>query len=492
MIKKWIEPSFGLIDEMLNFHTCRASGISFIENRDIEISKDDNQFKFTFFSSYQEHRLIDQARTSNLDQFHFSSQEKTYVVSNESRITSYRDCFEENLGFSCTISSQCIYSEDIDSKREYYFRYIIPIGEEKVDFRDYSSFSFNHYFSGNEIWSTELIKIHLNDKEYHFYNIKVENDSYLIIDSTTHCDFKGIDKIALSILVSYGFLSATIHLNEAYIIVSDEQSFTEPIGIYYKSLRNTLKGQYTIFTTNAYSVLVPIAKNRDPENGETNAIATIKEDRWSDKLAMFDEEIFSNLVQLVYDDDAILRSAMMIVEASTFAIDIQLGVYCVAFETITNQIMNKNKLKPPTIINKRVWKNNIKPKFMEIINLMNEENNGILGKEQIKFLEYKINDFNKPTNRDTLMLPFIKLEYALSKDELECIDYRNRSLHGTLPILEGENEMDKLFYVNLTFHKLCSILILKLAGFNGYIINNIKLHEQNIKRKIDLDGFVKI
>ena len=41
-------------------------------------------------------------------------------------------------------------------------------------------------------------------------------------------------------------------------------------------------------------------------------------------------------------------------------------------------------------------------------------------------------------------------------------------------------------------HKLCSILILKLVEFEGYIINNVKLHEKNINRTIEEEGFLKI
>lgn len=491
-MEKWIAPSLVLIDEIRNLYSCKASGISFIEDRDIEVLKDDNQFKFTFYSSIKEHSLIDQAKTSNLSQFYISSIEKSYVIPKGSLITSYRDCFDEIQGFSCSICSQCIYSESIEPESRYYFRYIIPVGESKVHFRDYDFYSFDYHVSGKKCWSSDLIKIHINDNEYHFYSIKEGNDSYLIIDSTVQCDFKETDKIAHSILVSYGFLSATIHLHEAYIIVSDEQSFINPIGIYYRGLRPTIKGQYTIFTTNAYSVLVPIAKNQDIANGEKKAIESIERNNWVNELVNFEERIFSNLVQLIYDNDAICRSAMMTIEASKFAIDIQLAVYCVAFETLSKQIMKIHDLKSPTVIDINIWNKKLKPKFQKTLTNIKERKRKIIDEKQLKFLNNKINCLNQPTNKDTLMQPFIKLGYVLSEDELECINFRNLSLHGSLPIKKGEDEIDKLFYVNLTLHKLCSILILKLAGFNGYIINNIKLHEQNIKRKVKQDGFLKI
>ena len=80
MIEKWIDQSLVLIEEIRNLCSCKARGISFIENRDIKISKDDNQFKFTFYSSIKEYNLIDQEKTNKLTQFYISSIEKSYIV----------------------------------------------------------------------------------------------------------------------------------------------------------------------------------------------------------------------------------------------------------------------------------------------------------------------------------------------------------------------------------------------------------------------------
>lgn len=182
---------------------------------------------------------------------------------------------------------------------------------------------------------------------------------------------------------------------------------------------------------------------------------------------------------------------MTIVEASKFAIDTQLAMYCVAFETLSKQIMKIHQIKPPTVIDKDVWKNQIRPLFLNTVEYIKKDEQIELSEDQFVFLDKKINSFNNPTNKDTLKLPFEKLGYNLSEEELICIDYRNLSLHGTLPINKGEDEIDKLFYVNLMMHKLCSILILKLAEFEGYIINNIKLHEKKHQSNNRRRGFLK-
>jgi len=489
MIEKWLDPSMKLIFELQNIEYCKMFGIPFVEQRDISVSKGGNQFKFAFYTEISEYQQINNAKSKNLEELGLSINDNVYIVPKGALITSFKDNFTEKLAFSCEISTQSIYSRDIVLDQEYFYRYIIPIGNADINYRDFHSYRFDLYFQDKKTAPIDLLKVFSNNKEYHFWKTKIQDINYLIIDSTQTCNFNEIDKISLSILVSYGFLSGVIHLSEAYIIASNEPFFQNPKGLYYKGLRNTIKGQYTIFTTNAYSVLVPIAKNICPEDGETRVIEIIKK-KWVNKIDCFNEKVFSSLVEIINNYEAICRAAMMTVEASKFSIDIQLATYCVAFETICKIIMKKCDLKPPTVIQKDIWDTILKPQFDHTINKLRGEN--ILNKEQLEFIQNKVNSFNQPTNKDTLMQPFIKLGYNLSQRELECIKYRNLSLHGILPVKEHEDEIDKLFYTNLVMHKLCCVLILKLVGFDGYIINNVKLYEQNIKKKINECGFLKI
>lgn len=492
IIEKWFEPTLDIISETSTLQSCKAVGIPFVEDRNIVISKNKNQFDFSFLSPLAEYSVINQAKTTNLDQLTIATANRTYVIPEGSLITSYRDCFDEEQGFRCVISSQWLHTEGFNIEENYYFRYVVSIGEQNISFRDYAFYAYDYHSKGRKGWSSDLIKIFLNETEYHFWGFKEGNDSYLIVDSLMPCTLEAIDKIALSIFVSHGFLCSSIYLNEAYIIYSKEPDFKTPDGVYYKALRNSIKGQYTIFTANAYSVLVPIGKNKDSIHGESEAIEKIKNEDWANKLGFFKEETFSKLVNIIHSNDSVLRAAMTTIEASKFAIDIQLAMYCVAFETLSKQIMKIHQIKPPTVIDKNIWKRYIRPLFQNVVKGIKESEQMELNKEQLEFLDKKINSFNNPTNKDTLKLPFERLGYNLSEEELICIEYRNLSLHGILPIKEDENEIDKLFYVNLMMHKLCSILILKLAEFEGYIINNIKLHEKNINRTIEEEGFLKI
>lgn len=491
MIEKYFDASFDLIDEINNLNIGLGHGISFIDNKEIEILKEKNQFRYIFNFPYKEYSIVNESITLNLESFFFLSDNKKYIIPEGSLITSLKPVFNEDTDFKCIISSQNIYSELFNKDTPCYYRYVVPVGNSNIDFRDFECYAYKSILKNKPMqYFLGLLKVYIDNVEYHFEYTQDDNKNiYLIIDSTKPCLFGNIDKVAMSILVAYGFLSNTIYLHEAYIIFSKEKDFKLCDGIYYKSLRDTIKGQYPIFTTNAYSVLVPIYKKEKLELQET---ARIQEEDWLNKLQGFNKDTFSKLVQNMYNYDSILRACIMTVEASKFPVDIQLAIYCVAFETFSKHIMNTHNIKPQSVIDKKIWNNSLKPLFENLVEEIKENKDIALNTQQVEFLNRKINSFNNPTNKDMLKLPFEILGYTLSDEELKCIDYRNLSLHGSLPVKENEKELDKLFYINLMMHKLCSILILKLAEFDGYIINNIKLHETALNRRINEDGFLKI
>jgi hypothetical protein len=105
-----------------------------------------------------------------------------------------------------------------------------------------------------------------------------------------------------------------------------------------------------------------------------------------------------------------------------------------------------------------------------------------------------LNNWNQPTNADSLVAPFRKYGYELNKDEFKCVDNRNQFLHGSLPINErNEDEaFRELYHISLTIHKLIYILLFKMVGYDGYIINYPRMHTHITGRKIDEDLLIKI
>ena len=88
----------------------------------------------------------------------------------------------------------------------------------------------------------------------------------------------------------------------------------------------------------------------------------------------------------------------------------------------------------------------------------------------------EINSMNNPTNADSLAKPLEDAGYTLSQNDKDALKARNTFLHGGLAKGTIEKQTNEVFYLSLMLHKLACIIILKRAGFNGYILNNPMLY----------------
>lgn len=481
-IDKNLYPSLNLIDSFKKMKKVRIQGISFMEKRNISFSKEKNKISMTFNTQINEHMDVDSAKNTTLPEFTFQHNNRSYIVPKDmSRIVKYKDNFTSNGldDFSTEINADAMYSDKIDFNRKYYFRYFVPV-ETRLNFEDYAHYGFK--CKGKHAGS--LIKIARGDDEIHFYKFEYSKKFYLVVESTRQCLFNEIESLAYSSLLTLGFFSGVLHLNETYIVVSKSRGFNSPVGLYYKSLRETISGQYNIFTTNAYSVLIPISKKMKAQNAEDRMMKIIEE-KWKFRIDRVQENVFSNIMNLFNEHESIARAALISLSASRLGLELQAGVYCIAFETICNSINKIYNLQVPHVIDEKQW-NTIKHDLLDIFNKSS------LSTDAKNFGKNKINNFNQPTNKDKLTLSFNAVGYILSANEIKAISDRNLFLHGHLNVKNNEKEIDKLFYTSIMFHRLCCTLILKMAGFNGHIINNIALYSPDINIKGSEWGFKKI
>ena len=108
--------------------------------------------------------------------------------------------------------------------------------------------------------------------------------------------------------------------------------------------------------------------------------------------------------------------------------------------------------------------------------------------EKCFFISKRLNNANQPTNTDTLTACFNQLGIHLTDEEKDIAKYRNRFLHGQLPVRNVIGEMDSLYLICVKMHHLCSLLLLKLAGFSGYVVNQ----SQFISKPLSLDDLPSI
>lgn len=116
------------------------------------------------------------------------------------------------------------------------------------------------------------------------------------------------------------------------------------------------------------------------------------------------------------------------------------------------------------------YQNDVVPVLLEALNTipgLTEEANRI-------FSQRIGHNLNTAPNANKLEICFPKFGYTLSEADGEAIKKRNSTFHGHLSNDEQllRNQYNDMLAMSLRLHKLCSILLLKAAGFSGKVLNN--------------------
>ena len=103
-------------------------------------------------------------------------------------------------------------------------------------------------------------------------------------------------------------------------------------------------------------------------------------------------------------------------------------------------------------------------------------------------IEKKIQNINSPTNREKLKAPFTFQNILLTDIDEEILEYRNDFLHGNINLKPKKGKkpysMDS-FEISLRLLTLLNMSIMKMIGYEGYIINHVKTQENAKKKKIN-------
>lgn len=484
-MRKYLENSLTLIGDLIYNNSYTVSDFNgYLDGKAIILRKIDKDFDFEFKLETNERSNANNILTQTVSQFKITNDSgKTFVVPEKRTlfINVNDSLYDHRISVTGKISQ--IQTTNFSSDLDRFQRLIIPI--KKLQFA-LSEFEVQVYTSDVENRNKELIKLHINDIEFHFYTFKIDDHIYWAVDSTTVLKQSQFKDIAFSILNAHGFLKGDLFLSESYYISSDNAEFTSNLEFQYNSIRDSILTGYSMFTTNAYSVFVPFFQSQNEEVNEEE-IKTFRA-----QFNLFPASVFSKLVELFINQDKISRASLIILEANNQPLELKAASYCVAFEAVTATIKELFGIESPSIIDIEVWNNQIKPEFSSTLKVMQSDSD--ITDDQYRILSNKLDNWNSPTNRDKLTAPFKKFGYELSKDEYKCVDGRNKFLHGSLPVNErNEDEAFKeLYHISLTLHKLIYVLVLKAVAFEGFIINYPKMHANITGRKVGQDLFIKI
>lgn len=487
LITKYFESNLSIINDFVSPKELMISGgANFWNSKKMEILKDESRFKISLKFIDSDKKYYNEVSDRKIDAYELSNEDQTYYIPKKAtHMRSFKPTnseFDDEFNFTFLGEIDQIGSlrdlKDFDGK---FHRLIIPFISSDSILKDFQRWRFTSDIKSD---NKTLIKIEFDSLSFHLFSFSIEKQQYWGVDSLQILNFEKFKSIAYSALNVYGFIEGNLYLREVYYFASEDTNYITR-HFHYSLIRDNLETGYRIFTTNPYSVYVPYHhdKGEQPNTEEAG--------EWNNKLLNFSEQNFSKLVEYFYKHEALSRSALIILEANTQPLELKAASYCVAYEGICHTIKKLIDIDAPSVIDQLIWEQNIKPEFE---NLLNSLTGSSLNEDQVRILKNKINNLNQPTNRDSLTAPFLKLGYTLNSIEIKCIDNRNRFLHGSLPVKSNDEDENfkELYFNSITIHKLIYILILKLIGFEGYIINYPKLHEQLTGKHFDEALFLKI
>ena len=311
------------------------------------------------------------------------------------------------------------------------------------------------------------VRLRVLQKHYEITQYKSDDNSYFIIENRNAVTLKNFKEDAYAIQKGIGFLVGYMPGGENYI-------FSGENFVYQRLSRESLKSVYHPVTSNPYSIL-----NQESQR----EIA----DSYYGKMKVIPVAVISELVtQLRLNMDFSVAMIFLMEVSSLKSIVSMPGVFSVILESLANCIIIKAEKAEKLINDKQLSDTIINDLNLVIDSYINQISQGAAIK-----IRRRLNEINKPinhkrlTNAEKLRAPFDQLQIILTKEDEKAIDYRNVLLHGKILMTSevqrtSEEIDDHMMYISAKLYTLLSKLILKMSGYEGYVINHSKFYERNV------------
>lgn len=398
-----------------------------------------------------------------LSELHIEIAGTNYVVATGGfHIQTAREVNENGGRFEGRIHINKIEAEDFKTQQKGYYRCMLPIGsiDWLHDIHTYAAILKNGCMMGLMEFYDQTILIHA-------YPCKQEGQHYLVVETLSESTAEKIAEYVYSVALTIGFVTGHIHLGRCYAFWSATPEFGERLAMSYHTMRPSSNSTIRIFTTNMYYVNDMLKENKVALESR-QPLYNVQGEFQRNLQDWLQPDFMQSLFSLIYNDAHIARAVVTLVESANFPLEYQAGVRSIVLETLAHSVPG-----PKPIENDDLWEK-IKGDMTAVLdgNMMDAEGRELITAESRKILDKKVATMNKPTNVDSLARPLEDVAYTITKNDLSALKMRNTFLHGGLVKGSIEKQTEEIFYISLMLHKLCSIIILKRAGFDGYILNN--------------------
>lgn len=446
-IQKNVTETFKAIDEFQNTQTCvfTFSEAKKSEKGDFFKCKNKHVVRFSASCDYQEFskRLFPSTLVINEITYHCK----------DSLITTIS--FDELPRLNYEVSLSDIYC----GEKAMYYRMVLPLDKELSFIRLFDAYSFCYNKSS---WSCELIKTYIEGREFHIYKLSKDNTKFLLIDCLSEIEYQDFYDQCVCILCSLGILTGYFVENESYIFSSNVLNFS---SIQYKEFRSLRDSKY------AQNVILPINPFAFFPKSE------VEENRHL--MAHIHTDVFTRLVNKTRLSLTLENSLFIFLEALSYPLDTQPACLSVVLEGLCNYVKDENESSFKPITDKGKARE-IRKKMKDVLN--DYEADFSMDGRQI--IEKRIDDINNPTNRGKFEKAIQLLGLDLKDYEKEALLNRNTFLHCTtelktdyIEIKQGSPDYMKLFFASQILVRLLYKMILKLIGYEGYIVNILKYNE---------------
>ena len=404
-----------------------------------------------------------------LTALHFTICGKQYVSDiKEFYIKSNREIEERDFKGRFLITSFC--ANSFRNKGKGFYRYMMPIDSIGWNGDICCNTAFIKYG-----WILGLIKLEHEDTIIHVYPCKCGKQNYMVIESLTETEEVRMRDYVYSVALTIGFITGKIHLGECYVFKSATPEYDGEMLMAYHTMRPSAESNVRIFTTNMYYVNNILDRNNVPKE-DRQPLYDEQGNFQSHLQDWLHQDMVQQLFNLIHTNSDIARAVVTLIESSNFPLEYQASVRAIVLETLAH-----NQSGQSLITDEEVWKK-IKSELLSVVDSYGQSDEKKISAEEFEILKQKINNLNTPPNAKLLALSLTEVGYSLTTDDKESLKMRNLFLHGKLVKGDVEKQSDKLFYCSLLLHKLCSIIILKRAGFEGYILNNPVLYCQDLMK----------
>jgi hypothetical protein len=287
------------------------------------------------------------------------------------------------------------------------------------------------------------VELKVGEVKFLFYHETIDAENgYFIINPNGNIDFTQMEAIVEAVITAFGFLNGFYMRSSIYYFTVKEVENRDNISFYYENFDSAINSDKPILDSGNYPDIPREARELTSEQ-------------------------FNRLVNLLFENTEYLRSAYLLIEASTLKGCSQASLASVALETIANKIQEKFTAEN-IIDNNTIW-SGLRYDLTKVVKKYADR----IAKDKLTILTNKIAIINNQPNSSKLNSAFDKLGIILNEEEKGCINSRNLFLHGKLPrnktTILTDTELLNILANRLVM--LSSMLLLKLIGYDGNVID---------------------